>query len=233
MSPKTRIFAGLFRSTPLVRAMRARTGKTGREHQFKPRYQCVHSPRSRAHRTGQRGTARSSNVGRRSYFGGVGSDFSISRAADDGRCRMPFDHGNEHQPAARFFDLRAADDLVGSVVAPFDEDVGTYRGDQLKRGVFVENGHGVDRLERAQDLGAGLRRVDRAAWTFQAAAVASEFSADDQVVSQVGGLAQQPHMAGVQEVEATVGEDDLLAGEPAAMDLGDQFFRSRLFDSSA
>ena len=63
---------------------------------------------------------------------------------------------------------RAADDLLGLVVAPFDEDIGADRGDQLERGVFIEDRHGVDRLERAQDLGAGLGRVDRAAWSFQA-----------------------------------------------------------------
>ena len=99
--------------------------------------------------------------------------------------RMAFDQGNEHQPAAGGFDLRAADDLVRAVIAPLDQDIGADRGDQLERRVFVEDRHGVDRLERAQDLGAGLGRVDRTARAFQAPHARVGVQADDQEIAQI------------------------------------------------
>ena len=62
---------------------------------------------------------------------------------------MALDQGDEHQPAAGGLDLRAADDLIGPIVASLDQHIGTDRLDQFQRRVFVEDGHGVDGLERA------------------------------------------------------------------------------------
>ena len=84
----------------------------------------------------------------------------------------------------------AADDFVGAVIASLDQDVGANRRDQLEGRVFVEDRDGVDDLEGAQDLGAGLGRVDRAAWPFQAAHARVGVQADDQEISQVGRLAR-------------------------------------------
>ena len=81
----------------------------------------------------------------------------LGGATDQVVVEWPSTSGNEHQPASGLFDLLPADDLVGAVIAPLDEDVGPNVGDQLERRVVVEDRDRVDGLERAQDLGRGPR----------------------------------------------------------------------------
>ena len=55
-----------------------------------------------------------------------------------------------------------AHDLFQAVVAPFDQEIGLERGDQLQGGVFAEQHHPVHAGQRGQQRGPVPFRVDGA-----------------------------------------------------------------------
>ena len=56
---------------------------------------------------------------------------------DQARGRMARKEGNEHQPASGSLDLDAPHDLLGTIIAPLHQHVGTNRGDELQGGVLA------------------------------------------------------------------------------------------------
>ena len=103
-------------------------------------------------------------------------------------------------------------------VGALDEHVRLERADDLVRRVFVEDHHGVDRLEREQHLGAlGLRR-DRTPRALVRAHGSIRVDADDERVAEAPGLLEIADMPGMQQIEHAVGEDDRLSGRAQGRD---------------
>ena len=67
----------------------------------------------------------------------------------------------------RFDDL-AADDLLTSVVAPFDQYRRLYASNQFFRRILFEHGNKIDRFERSEHFSACLHRLNRTTRPFQA-----------------------------------------------------------------
>ena len=90
-------------------------------------------------------------------LGGVRSQLALYSAVDQARGRMARKEGDEHQPASGGLDLDAPDDLLGTIIAPLYQYVGTNGGDGLEGCLGVEDRHGIDGHERAP----GPRREPR------------------------------------------------------------------------
>ena len=101
--------------------------------------------------------------------------------------------------------------------APLTSTSGCSAVDDLVRRVFVEDHDGVDARERREHFGALGLAIDRPIRALLERARRSiGVDGDDQRIAQAPRLAQIAHVAGMQEIEHAVGEDDLLAAGPAA-----------------
>ena len=97
------------------------------------------------------------------------------------------------------------------VVAAFHQHVRANLGQQRLRRVLGERHHPVHRRETFQDAHAALQRIDRAPRALQAPRRIVVVDGHDEAVAEFPRLVQIAHMAGVQNVEAAVGEHDALA----------------------
>ena len=91
---------------------------------------------------------------------------------------------------------------------PRDESVG---------GVIVEDHHAVHRRERSHDLSPLGGGHDRPARSLEAAHRVVPVDADKEGVAQRAGLVEVAHVADVEEIEASVGQDQPLALPPPAL----------------
>ena len=113
---------------------------------------------------------------------------------------------HEFDPAARGFDLFAAGYEMRPIRA-FHEDIRQQTGNQLSRRVFIEQNHGIHRLQSGDQFGAFALRCNRALGTFRPAHSGVGIQSDDEHVTQRAGPLQQPDMARVQQVVTAVGEN--------------------------
>jgi hypothetical protein len=122
------------------------------------------------------------------------------------------EEGGEDDFAAAGFHHVAADDFFVGVVVAFDEDVGLEGGDEGGGGVFVEGDDVVDGLEAGEDGHAIVERVHRAGGAFEFAHRIVAVHADDQDVALLARKFEVLDVAGVEDVEDAVGEDDFGVG---------------------
>jgi hypothetical protein len=101
---------------------------------------------------------------------------------------VAFNQRDQHEAAAGCFNFGSTHNLLGPVVTPLDQDIGSDRGDEIERCIFMEDRDGIDRLEGAQDLGASLHGIERPAWSFQAPDAFIRVQPHDEVVALLGGL---------------------------------------------
>jgi hypothetical protein len=109
------------------------------------------------------------------------------------------------------FHFFAPDDLVAGPVTALDEHVGKQAGDDFARSEIVENQHGVDGFESGEDFRALALGNYRTTFALELANAGVAIEADDQDVAQGASLLEAANMAGMQQVEAAVGEDDAAA----------------------
>lgn len=100
---------------------------------------------------------------------------------------------------------------VGGVVAAFGVDVGLDLFDEAGDAGFFEDDDGVDAAEGGDDFGAIEFGVDGAVGAFEGADGGVGIDGDDEGVSEGAGLLEVADVAGVQKVEAAVGEDEVFA----------------------
>ena len=110
-------------------------------------------------------------------------------------------------PPSRFDDL-VADDLLAPVITALDQHLGAHAPDQIERRVLLEHHDQVDRLERGQHLGARVDVLHRPLLALQAPHRGVVVEADHQPVAGGARPGQQLDVAGMQQVEAAVGEAD-------------------------
>ena len=73
---------------------------------------------------------------------------------------MAFLGGNQHDSAPSGLDGIAADDLIGGPIGALHQDVGLHQADDVGGRVFVEDHHGIDAVERGENLRSFLFRRD-------------------------------------------------------------------------
>jgi hypothetical protein len=111
----------------------------------------------------------------------------------------------------------AARDLFRPICASFGQDVRLESGDDVDRGVGIEEDDMVDAGECGKQSGATLFVDDRAARAFQAADAGVAVDGHDQHVAETGGFCEAGDVTDVEEVEATVGENDRFPGIPIGL----------------
>lgn len=131
---------------------------------------------------------------------------------------MPLDEADPGNPSAGRFDLGAPDDLIGSPIPTLDQDIGQERGDDSPGRRFRKRNQIVDVPDGAQDLKPLPQREDRPGRSLEPPDGRVAIEGDDETIAHFRGLVKEPDMSGVEEVEASVGEDDLfpLMFQPAA-----------------
>ena len=121
------------------------------------------------------------------------------------------DHRSRDHASASSFHFFATDDLIAGPIAALDEYVGKQARDDLARSQIVENDDGIDGFESGEDFRALALGDHRPAFALELANTGVAVEADDQDVAQGTGLLEAADVAGVQQVEAAVGEDEAAA----------------------
>ena len=127
---------------------------------------------------------------------------------------------DRHPAATRTHDFGLGN-AFGGVVGPLGLHVGANFADEGAHIAFGEDYDGVDVGQGSENLGALFGRHQGATFTLQHADGLVRIDGHDQSAAEFLGRTQVAHMAHVQEIEATVREDDTIAGttplaDPAA-----------------
>src|SRR6185437_9380672 len=117
-------------------------------------------------------------------------------------------------------DFGFAHDLTRAPVGALDQDVGEERGDHFLGRGLIEEHDVIHAFERGQDLGALLLGDDRTAGAFAAADAGVGVDGDEEDVAEEAGSLQRLQVAGVEEIVAAVGQDQVEAGAAEAVALG-------------
>ncbi len=104
--------------------------------------------------------------------------------------------------------IGCADDPVLFPIPTFDQNIRTDDPDEFERRIFVEYGNSIDERQTGQYDGPCEFGLNRSEIPFQSSDGRIPVQADDQLISQVPGLGQVADMAGMKQIEATVGKDD-------------------------
>ncbi len=107
---------------------------------------------------------------------------------------------------------------IDGVIAALGVDVRPDRLDEPGGALVAEDHHGVDRAQRGHDLGSVVLRIDRPGRSLELAHRGVRVQRHDQGVAERARLVEVADVAGVQQVEAAIGEDQLAARgiEPVA-----------------
>ena len=133
--------------------------------------------------------------------------------AGKGRRAEPFQpRADRDVPAARL-DQVAADDRLGGIVAALNQDIGANCLDQRHRRFIVEDHDKVDEGVQREHERPLIFRDERTLGALQSGDGGVGIQTEDEAVSERAGVLEQTGMAGMEDVEATVCEDDLAARE--------------------
>lgn len=131
-----------------------------------------------------------------------------AQALDDRCGGLPGSQRNDDALAAPAANLGSTDDAVGGVIATLDDDIGAESGDEIERRVLVEDDDGVDGLEPGENIGALCFAPDRTVGALQAPNARVAVQADEECVPAQARAAEDVEMAGMEQIEDAIGEDD-------------------------
>jgi len=132
----------------------------------------------------------------------------FSNFSQDGGCGIAGHDRNGDNAAAGGFHFLATNDLIAGPIATFYENIGEKHGNQFARRWGIENHHGVHTLQRGKDFRAFAFGDYRAAFAFQLTHARVTVKPDDEPVAQFARLLQAANVAGMQQVEAAIGENN-------------------------
>ena len=132
---------------------------------------------------------------------------------------MALDEIDQRDAAARFGDLLGADHGVDRPVGALHQHIRLQAHDQVERRVAVEAGDRVDRCQCGDDRGAVGKGVDRTFRPLEPARAGIAVERDEEPVALRARRRQERDMAGMQDIEAAIGEADR---EAAALPLTHQ-----------
>lgn len=124
-----------------------------------------------------------------------------------GRAETLQDIDQHDHPAGGFDDL-VADHLLAGVVAALHQNARRDARDQVDRRVLLEDHDEVDGFECGQHFGTRALVLDRAIRALQPPHRGVAVEADDQPVAGGARRGQNLDVAGMQDVEAAIGEAD-------------------------
>jgi len=102
-----------------------------------------------------------------------------------------------------------SDDVGVAPVTSLDQHVGLDDLDELERRVFIEDRHEVDALERRQHFRALRLREDRSSGTLTEPADGGiAIDTDHETITEASRFAERADMPSMEDIEASVGEDD-------------------------
>ena len=136
--------------------------------------------------------------------------FGLGGAGEDGRGGAA---GNEGQNVNLGADFLQGGALAGverfdGVVAAFGVESGVDGADDVRDAQRVEDDDVVHGAERGHDAGAVLLAIDGAGWAFQFADGAVGIQRDGECVAEGASALEVIDVAGVEEIEAAVGQDE-------------------------
>ena len=114
--------------------------------------------------------------------------------------------GEDDDPAPPPFDILAADDRIGRVVAPLDQDIGTDLTNELERRVLGENDHRIDDFERGDDVRSLVRPPDGPLLPLEAPDRRIVVDADEQRIAERARGHERVNVSAMKQVEHTVRE---------------------------
>ena len=117
-----------------------------------------------------------------------------------------------------------ADDGVDGVVASLDEDIGFGCEDEFHGGGLIEDDDGIDTREGCENAAAFALADDWTRRAFEAGDGGVTVNGDDELVAGATCLLKDGDVADVKEVEAAVGEGDLVAIGAPDLDAINEFF---------
>ena len=124
-------------------------------------------------------------------------------------CRGVAGHdGRGYDTPSRGLNFFAANDLVSCPIAAFHKNVWEQSGDGALWRKIVENHHAIDAFKRGQNFRALPFGNHRATLAFELFDAGIAVQTDDQRVTQAAGMFEAADVAGMQQVEAAVGEHD-------------------------
>ena len=97
-------------------------------------------------------------------------------------------------------------------IPAFDIHIWLGIAEKVGGAYFAEDDDGIDGFEGAEHLGAVRFGVDGATGALEFAHGAVAVQADEEDIALIAGGLEVGHMAGVEDIEATVGDDDGAAG---------------------
>lgn len=135
-------------------------------------------------------------------------------ALDEVGCGAAGDEGHDVNSAAVLVDCLTflVRYLVHREVAALDVDIGLGEVEELGGTDFVEDTDHADALECGQDACTVILMVDGAGGSFELVDGGVAIEADEEQVTLFVGGFQVGDVAGVEDIEATVGGDDHLPG---------------------
>lgn len=135
-------------------------------------------------------------------------------AFQDSRCRASRQEWDDHDLASRAGDGGAfiAIERFDGVVTPFDVNFRLRECQKLRRTNIWKDAYGRDGFERSQHHGAIILAIDRAVFPFQGANGGIAIEAHKERRSLVTGVLQISNVPGMEDIEATVGDNERRVG---------------------
>src|SRR2546427_211426 len=140
-------------------------------------------------------------------------------AFDDAGCGLAFQQRKRNHLATPAFDFGPTHNTIETPVCAFHKNVRVNLQDCLERHVLVKRAHEIDHFKTRQEFGSLFLTENGTAGTFDAHDGTVSIDGDDQDIAQGVRLPQKIDVSGVQEIEAAVTKDDLLAGGLKATNL--------------
>ena len=148
--------------------------------------------------------------GVRENWGGVWAASARGGSEDFGR-GDPLDGAGHADDAAVGLDDLVADDFMRLIRAALDQHVGPNRLEQRVRRVLIKDHDVLDAGQGGQHRGTVVLADDRPLGAFETTHALVAVDAHEQRISQQRGFGQMAGMADMQQIEASVGEHDLVA----------------------
>jgi hypothetical protein len=130
---------------------------------------------------------------------------------EDGGGGVGIEDVDAFDTAASGFDFGAANDLITGPIATFNENIGDEGGDDFLGSRLVKDENRVDTLEAGKNFGALLLRNDGTAGPLEGANAGVAVDADDEEIAEGAGRFEAANVAGMQKIEAAIGEDEFAA----------------------
>jgi hypothetical protein len=132
----------------------------------------------------------------------------ITNFLQHGAGRIAGDNGDGNDAASGRFHFFAAHDLVAGPIAAFCQDVGEQARNEFAGSEVIENHDGIHTFQGRENFGTLAFGDDGTAFALELPHAGITVQPDDERVSPFARQLQAADVAGMQQVEAAVGEND-------------------------